>query len=157
LVLVGTTGFLWLRHAGDEGAIRSQLTRLAACLHTSQGANPIFQLPTIRDGFDATLDDNVHVHVADVSIPVPTGRRELAEAAVKATGYFSSFEARLRDFDIKLDEQRTMAQVAATVDVATGGDRGTHDTRAINFILYKRDGTWRVTSVTVWGADANPR
>jgi hypothetical protein len=146
--------FLWLRHASDEDAIRGQLTRIAAALHTTEGSNPVFRLPRVRDEFDAVLDETVHVHVDEMPVTLPTDRRGLAQTAVQVTGYYPSVKLGFRDIDIKLDDAKTMAQVTTTADLTTGGEHGTRDTRAVSLLFYKRDGTWRITSVTVWGADA---
>lgn len=152
VAVLAVVAYVWLHHGSDQDAIRSQLTRLSAALHMSEGSNPVFRAPRMQSEFDAILDDPVHVTAAEAPT-LPTNRRELAATAVQFSAYYSTLDVDFRNVDIKLDESGTMAQVAATADMSAGGGRSRRDTRPVNFLFYKRDGTWRITSVTIWAPD----
>jgi hypothetical protein len=153
LVVAAVGAFVGMHRGSDQDAIRAQLTRLAAALHASEGSNPVFRVPRVRSEFDAILDETVHVTAAEAP-GLPTDRRGLADSAVQLSAFYSSVDVGLRNVEIKLDDSSTMAQVAATADLSAGGEQSRRDTRAVNFLFYKRDGTWRITSVTVWAPDA---
>jgi hypothetical protein len=134
----------------EEDQIRAQLTRLAASLHVTAGSNPMFRLPRVRGEFDAVFDDPMHASVPELPVSLPTSRAALAEKAVLVTSYYQDLDVSLSDVDIKLDDAKRMAQVAATAKLSSSGETRGWDTRPVSFLLYKKEGVWRVTSVTVW-------
>jgi hypothetical protein len=151
VLILGTT-VMWLRRETDEDAIRGQLTRLAKALHTTDAqANPVFVIPRLRSEFDAIFDEMFHVSVPELHRPLPTNRRELAAVAAQVTATHPNLVIDYTDVEIKLDDARTTADVAATVNAAAdiGGER-TRVTRPVNFLFFKRDGAWKITSITVW-------
>jgi phosphoribosylformylglycinamidine synthase len=151
LLVVGTT-VLYLRRGTDDDKIRAQLARLAAVLHTTDAqANPIFRIPRLRSEFDEIFDDTFHASIPELPSELPRDRRGLADVAAQVTATHPNLDVDFRDVEIKLDDAHTTAQVASTVTVTadSGGGR-THTTRPVSLLFYKRDGTWRITSVTVW-------
>jgi len=148
IAIAAAAAFAWLHHGSDEDAIRDQLTRLAKALHASEGSNPAFRAPRVRSEFDAILAETVHVTAAEAP-SLPSDRRGLADGAVQLAAYYSSVDVDFRNVEIKLNDASTMAQVAATADLASGGEHAKRDARTVSFIFYKQEGTWRITSATV--------
>jgi hypothetical protein len=150
LVVVALAAFAWTRRASDEDQIRGQLTRLGAALHVSEGSNPLFRAPRVRSEFEAIFDDPTHASVPELPLALPGGRAALADKATELTSYYQTLDVSFTDVEIKLDSVKLIAHVAATAKLSTSGENATRDTRPVDFLFYKKDGTWRVTSVTVW-------
>jgi hypothetical protein len=153
VVLVGAVAFLIL-HDSDESRIKSQLERLAHAVRLSEGDNPLFRAARIRDEFAATLDDGVRAHIPEVG-NVQEGRGRLFELAMSGGAIgFQSFSVGLARIQVKLDEAHTSAKASATATFeGTRQGRAERDVRAVDFLLLKTDGIWRVTSITVWERD----
>ncbi len=141
---------MWLHHGSDQDANSRQLNRLAATLHTTRG--PIRS--SVHPG-----SDRVRRHPGRDGPRerrrgpgLPTNRRELA-TAVQFTAYYSSLDVDFRNIGSKSTSRPPSPKSPASADLSAGGDRSRHDTRAVNFLFYKRDGTWRITSVTIWPPD----
>lgn len=142
----------------DEQKIRDQVARVAAAVKvTEDDTNPLVRLARIRGIFKDTLDKDVHVSLADVpTLPRSgSGRDQLAETATQATAIFRSADVDLSSVEVKLDDARLQAEVKAKATlVAVGRDaKSRRESRAVDFHVVLMDGTWRVTSITVWAKD----
>src|SRR5579859_6099356 len=145
--------YFWVRRPDDEAQIRAQLTRLAAAVSkTDANANPLFRGARMRSEFAAVLDEDVRVNIPEVASALPNKPGDLADTATQFTLLYPSLDVTLGDLETKLHDERQSAHVAATASLSAVARDGhpERDNRALNFLLRKADGTWRVTSVTVW-------
>lgn len=142
----------------DEQRVRAQLLRtVAAVTVTEDDTNPIVRLARIRREFKETLDKDVRISLVDVpNVPaLRNGRDALGETATQLTAVFRTMEIDLSAIEVKLDDAHTSAQVKSRATlVANGRDgRARRESRAVDFLLYKIDGTWRITTINVWPKD----
>jgi hypothetical protein len=154
---VGAT-LQWLRAGSDEEQIRGQLTRLASALTMPEGANVLLRGTTMRSELDAIFEEDVRVSIPELPTTLPNGRDELADTATQLSTMFRSVDVELTDIEIKLDDARQTARVGATAKLSATGRAGPNrDSRSTDFLFNKREGTWRIASVTVWAkGDAPP-
>ena len=139
----------------DEQKIRAQVARVAAAVKvTEDDTNPLFRLARIKDIFRDTLDKNAHVSLADVpTLPRSgSGRDQLAETATQATAVFLTADVDLSGVDVKLDDARLQAEVKAKATLVAVGRDGKlrRESRAVDFHVVLMEGTWRITSITLW-------
>jgi len=153
LLVVAVGGVLWMRSGSDEELIRAQLTRLAAAVSVPEGgANPLVRGAKMRGEFAAIFDEDVRANVPEFPSELPNKRSELADTATQLSSLYPSLSVELVDIVVKLDDAKQSAHVGATAKLQAQG-RGGHaskDSRAIDFLFNKHDGTWRIASVTVW-------
>jgi hypothetical protein len=153
--LLSAMAFFFARRQSDDDQLQAQLARLAAAVHVSEGSNPIVRVAHVRSEFSEIFDEPVHASVADIPATLPTTRRELADTAVGLTSYFRTLDASFSEIEIKIDGSKTIAQVAATARLTATGGSSVRATRPVNLLFYKKDGAWRITSVTVWPKPAS--
>jgi hypothetical protein len=153
-LLMGAASVSYFRYfaGSDEEQIRKVIERAARAVEVKDGdANPIVQLARVRDALDPLLEQDAHVNVAELPLGARHGRREVAELVTQATIVLRSASVDVHDLEIKLDSNRTTAEVGARKTVRgtwrTGQTR--RDERAVNFLL-RKDGAWRIQSITVW-------
>jgi hypothetical protein len=150
-VVLATGGVVaWFARSSDDEQIRAQLTRLAAALHKSQGSNVILRATKMRGEFDAILDQSPHVTIPDLPTSLPDDRRGLADSATQVTALVQSLDLDFSDVEIKTDEAHMSAQVNATATLKADGDPPRRAKRPVTFLFWKREGTWRISAVTVW-------
>ena len=154
LLVVAVGGvLLWMRSGSDEELIRAQLTRLAAAVSVPEGgANPLVRGAKMRGEFAAIFDEDVRANVPEFPSELPNKRSELADTATQLSSLYPSLSVELVDIVVKLDDAKQSTHVGATAKLQAQG-RGGHaskDSRAIDFLFNKHDGTWRIASVTVW-------
>jgi hypothetical protein len=148
---------LWTRAGSDEDQIRAQLTRLAAALSMPEGANVVFRGTKMRSELEAIFEEDVRANIPDLPVALPNKRSELADTATQLSTVFRTIDVDFKDVEVKLDDAKQTAHVAATVKLAATGRAGaSRDTRATDFLFNKRDGTWRIASVTVWARGDAP-
>ena len=149
---------MWMRSGSDEERIRGQLTRLAAALRMEEGTNALMRAGKMRSEMGAIFDEDVRANVPELPVALPNKRSELADTATQLSMMFRSIDVDFSDIEVKLDDARQTARVGATVKLSSTGRAGpTRDSRATDFLFNKRDGTWRIASVTVWAkGDAPP-
>jgi ketosteroid isomerase-like protein len=150
LVLV-VVGWLVFFGKSDEDQIKETLDRLAAIVEVKEGANPILKAARIRDELAVVLADDVHVSIPELG-GVREGRQGIVEAAAQAQLGFQTAHVDLRRVEVKLDDAKQSAQASSEAQLkgkTRGGDTR-RDDRNVDFLLRKADGTWKITSVTVW-------
>jgi hypothetical protein len=157
VLLVVGAGFAWITRSSDEEKIRAQLTRLAAALHMSEGANPVLRVANLRSEFSGIFDESPHVSVPELTMPLPDDRRGLADAAAQLTSFVQRVDVDFEGTEIKLDDAHTSAKVDATATLSTDDGRARRTTRAVTFLMWKRGDAWRISSVHVWPADEPTR
>ena len=148
---LAVTAWVLLASKSDEDRIRETLDRLAAIVEVKEGANPIMKAAGIRDELAGVLSDDVHVSIPELG-GVREGRQGIMAAATQAQLGFQSARVDLRRVEIKLDDAKQSAQASAEAQLkgkTRGGDTR-RDDRNVDFLLRKADGTWKITSVTVW-------
>src|SRR5947209_1477386 len=97
----------------EEQRIKAQLVRLATAVRlTADDTNAITRGARIRSELEAVLDPNVRLSIPEVT-SLRSGRQELATTATAASAYLRTFEVTLDELEIKLDEPKTSAKVAA--------------------------------------------
>ena len=143
---------------GDEQKIREQVARVVAAVKvTEDDTNPLIRLARIKGIYKETLDKNVHLSLEDVpTLPRGgSGRDQLAEMATQATAIFRSADIDLSGVEVKLDGPRQQAEVKAKATlVAVGRDgKSRRESRAVDFHVVSMEGTWRITSITVWAKE----
>ncbi len=149
VVLGGVVAWTILRPS-DEAKIRKVLERLVHAVEPRPNANPVFELGRVKGEFSEILTERVEVSIPDIG-GVPSGRNELAQAAVAAGGRFGVGDLELSVSEIKLDEAHTRADVDSIVRMKRQGSALTREERRVHFSLRNDDG-WRVTSVNVSAA-----
>lgn len=150
--------YVFFVRGSDEEAIRAQLARICETVRVREGSqNPLFYAARVRDGFAEVFDADVSVRGEELGGHV-AGRRALADTAVGLAQRFQRAECELSDLDVRIDDARVSAQVAATARLTALGGDGVprRDERAVTFLVHKRDGTWRVATLTLWPRRDSP-
>jgi hypothetical protein len=154
LAALAGAALIWLRGGSDADQIRAQLARLGTALSVPEGANPVLRGARMQSELDAVFEEDVRTNIAELPTTLPNKRSELASAAAQLSLTLRWVEVGFTDIEIKLDDAKQTARVGATVKLAASGRDGPRrDTRAADFLFNKRDGTWRIASVTVWSKD----
>ncbi len=136
----------------DEEQIRKAVARLAHAVEVRpDDSNVIVRTARVRSELNEVLDENVHVSVPELT-NLRQGRREVAEAASQASLAYRSAEIDVADLQIKFDPTHESAKAGgrATLRATTRAGEDRRDMRAVDFLLRKDGGAWRITSVTVW-------
>jgi ketosteroid isomerase-like protein len=138
----------------DEQKIRAVLGRLSKAIGVSEGdTNPILRgaRARVHSELVETFPPDVHVSVPELP-QIHRGRSELEGAVTRAALVYRTAEVDLARLEIKLDDAHENAKVAvaATLRATRGDGEAKLTTRAVNFLVSKNDGKWRITSLTVW-------
>lgn len=153
LLLAGVAIVFTLSRHSDEDLIRGQLSRLAKAVRVTAGpgeSNPLLRVARLRSEFREIFEADVRVTIPELPMALPTEPVALADSAAQLTVIYRAFDVDFSDVQIKLDDARLTAQVQATANVAaTSRDGLSRDTRPVDFLLRKVDGTWRVSSINV--------
>ncbi len=159
--LVVGAGVFWFTRTSDDDQIRAQLTRFASVMHKARDSNVMLRAADLRSEFAAIFDESPHVNIPDLTAPLPDARRGLADSAAELTSSVQTLDLDFTDIEIKLDDARASAQVNATATLTmstAGANEGTsRQARPVTFLLWKRDGTWRISAVNVWAEDERER
>jgi hypothetical protein len=153
-VLAGVVYFAVFR-ASDEEKIRAQLAKLSESVEVKEGgSNPVFRKARLDADFEKIFDEDVRVSIPDLSSTKP-GRANLVALAMQASVWARSASVELSKIEVKLDDAHQSAKVGATATVraVSGSGRNERDERAVDFRFAKIDGTWKITSLTVWRKD----
>lgn len=135
----------------DEEKIRGAIERLAKAVQvTADDGNPILKTARVRSELAAVLTDDAHVTVPELG--TKQGRDSIAEMAVQGSLAYRSAEVDMHDLQIKLDDAKTTAKVGARAHLraTTRAGEEQRDQRAVDFLLRKTEGRWKIASITVW-------
>lgn len=145
----------------DESRIRAQLTLLAKTVRITEAdaqTSPVARLARVHEAFDALFEPDVRVSIPELP-SLRSGRRDLAEAVTSAPRVLRSFDVDFADVTLALDESRTTARVQTTARVTAVDREGdaSKEARAVDLRFARKDGEWRVHTLTVWSTgDASP-
>jgi hypothetical protein len=157
---LGVGGYFVFRPT-DESQIRAALAKLVAAVQIKEAdaqANPIGRLAHLSGVFETLFEPDVRVNIPELT-PLQSGRTELVQMVVAAPRFVRTLEVDLGGVTVKLDEAAASAEVGAVADVKAVDRDGTarRDKRAVDFHFIKKDGSWIITTLSVWSkADAAP-
>jgi hypothetical protein len=143
--------------ASDEEQIHAQLDRLVATARVTEDTkdkNPIAQIARVRGEYKEVFEKEARVNVPELG-SARTGREAIADLTMQAGQAFRSADIDLQKLEIKIDETKTTAQVSgvAKLTAVERDGRTRKDERAIDFVLSRAEGSWRIRSITVWPTD----
>ncbi len=136
----------------DEQKIKNVLAHLAKAVRvTEEGKNPILRAARVHSDFVDVFQEQVVVHIPEMPA-MKQGRAELEGTATQASFLFRTADVELGTVDVKVDDAHTSAKASATATLRATRRDGSPEQgpRAVNFLLRKDDGVWRITSLTVW-------
>lgn len=139
----------------DEDRIRKVLAELTKTVAAKEGDTLISRAARVKGKLGDLVDDDVRVHVEELSVDV-RGREKLETEAIRAGLLYQKADCDLSSLSIKIDPQRTTATVDAVAVVsASGGEReslrvggGRVDKRDVHFLL-RRDTDWKIATIDV--------
>jgi hypothetical protein len=145
----------------DDAKIKEQIAKLAALVRVTEDdaqANPIGRMAHVNDVLGKLVDHDVRVSVPDLP-SLDAGREPLGQLITSEPRFVRTLDADFSHVAIKLDEAHTSALVGLTAHVkateTTG--RARDEERAVDLRFAKKDGTWVVTTISVWApGDARP-
>lgn len=148
IVIVTAVLAFFLSRPSDEDQVKRTLDRLASAASVREDDNILARAARLKSELKETVDDDVRVDVPELGLRV-TGRKKLVEDAAGASAVFGQASCALTQVKVQLDPSKTAAKAdaVALVTATRGGERRV-DRRDVHFLL-RKDGAWRVTSVSV--------
>ncbi len=150
LVALAVVAWLACFRDGDEARIRAVILRLASTVSMQEGdTNVVFRVHRIDRDFAELFDDEVRVTFRELPY-MPSGRAELASMAADLPTVWRSADISFDGVTVKLDLARASATVQATGKLVAPDRR---ETRAVDLLVRKVSGRWRIFAITVWPPD----
>ncbi len=140
----------------DEEKIRKCVAELARAVEVkADDTNVVMRGARLRGKLAEVLTEDVHVSVEELQGGKVTGRDPLVQRAAAIPAMYRTLEVNVHDYDIKVHPSGAEASVGAraTVSATPHGGDAKRDERAIDLLMRKDEGRWRVSSITVWGPD----
>jgi hypothetical protein len=154
IALAGALWALFFRDA-DEVLVRRTIDRLARAVEVVPGENPLVRATRVRAELLEVLAPDVSVSIPELT-DLSRGRDPLIGVALSAAQLWERAEVGVALARITLEPTNPPgADVAltATLTASRPGGQPERDVRQCRFHLEKREGTWRITEITVHPRD----
>jgi hypothetical protein len=160
LVAIAAALYFVFFRSSDEERIKDQLARLAKTVSVSEEQkNPITRAAHLRSELAEIFEKDVRASIPELG-SARVGRDALVELALTSSAMVRTVRVEITNVEIKIDDASKSAHVKATArlrgTMSDGQDK--RDERALDLQLTRREGDWRIASLTVWSKDdASPR
>jgi hypothetical protein len=159
LIVIGSVALAFAAYAlffrgSDEDAVRATIKKTADAVKVIEGENPVMRATRVRSDLLETLLPDVAATIPELT-EVNKGRDPLIGVAIAAAQLWSSAEASVAFAKVQVDGDSAFADVTVTLKATTHGGGTERDVRKCSFRLLKRDGTFRISEVTVYPRESS--
>jgi hypothetical protein len=151
LVAVAVAIYFVFLAGSDEEKVRAVVQRLAHAVEVRpDDTNALVRAARMKRALEDLVDEDVRLSVPELG--ARQGRQGLVELGAMASAAYSKVTIDPHDVAIKLDPSKTTAKVGGRVTASgtTGMGEDRRDERAFDLLMRKENGSWKVTSITVW-------
>lgn len=150
---LGLVGWAVFGGPSDEEQIRELIERLESAIEVDGQENPVGRMARLNGAFKEIFTKDVQVSIPELT-SLQGGRRELADVATRASGYFEGGDVEIGIDELTIDGSKQGAHARTTATLTgtkAGGSGPERDTRKVTFRFTRDDGDWRIYALSVSG------
>jgi hypothetical protein len=145
---LAVVGVVTLAQSGDERRIRASLAELELALRSRPGEEPRARAQRIERAFEREVAEDVRVNIPDLP-SIGRGRRELADAAIRAGEDPRGVALEVHGAEVRLDEERRAAAVTLRAVLGRPGDELHKDERSVALRYELGAAGWKIGAILV--------
>ncbi|MBI2390777.1 MAG: nuclear transport factor 2 family protein [Deltaproteobacteria bacterium] len=136
----------------DDDRVRKTVRRAADAVAVVPGENPVMRATRVRSELLEVLAPEVSASIPELG-ELGRGRDPLIGAGVAAAQAWQQADIGVTFSRVQIDDGKSaFVDLTATLTATRHGAASERDQRRCSLRLEKRDGTWRITEITVHGA-----
>ena len=136
----------------DDDLVRRTIARLAKAAEVVPGENPVLRATRVRSELLEVLAPDVAVTIPELT-DLSRGRDPLVGVTVAAAQLWERADIGVALARVSIEPTNPPSadvELTATLTASRPGGQAERDVRKCRFHLEKRDGTWRITELTVY-------
>lgn len=149
VIVVAVTVWAVFFRGSDDDLIRKTIARAARAVEVVPGENPVLRATRVRSELLEVLAPDVSVSIPEIT-DVSRGRDPLIGVAIAASQAWERAEIGVSLARVTIEKAGADVDLTATLNANRAGGPAERDVRKCRFHLEKREGTWRITELTVY-------